>query len=140
MPRGQYNLALVLEQRGRGADARAAYEAEVAKNPKNYGAQFNLAKLLLKDGRLADATARFRAAVEARPEFAEGYLYLAKALLDGGDLPGAQKAAQDGLARKPQPSIAPLGHYVLADVFSRLGRENEAARQVALAKRLEQPR
>ena len=140
VPRGQYNLALVLEQRGRGADARAAYEVEVAKNPKNYGAQFNLAKLLLKDGRLADATARFRAAVEARPEFAEGYLYLAKALLDGDDLPGAQKAAQDGLARKPQPSIAPLGHYVLADVFSRLGRENEAARQVALARRLEQPR
>ncbi len=140
VPRGQYNLALVLEQRGRGADARAAYEAEVAKNPKNYGAQFNLAKLLTKDGRVADATARFRAAVEARPEFAEGYLYLAKSLLDGGDLPGAQKAAQDGLARKPQPSIAPLGHYVLADVFSRLGRENEAARQVALAKRLEQPR
>ncbi len=140
VPRGQYNLALVLEQRGRGAEARAAYEAEVAKNPKNYGAQFNLAKLLTKDGRLGDATARFRAAVDARPEFAEGYLYLAKALLDGGDLPGAQKAAQDGLARKPQPSIAPLGHYVLADVFSRLGRENEAARQVALAKRLEQPR
>ena len=140
VPRGQYNLALVLEQRGRSADARAAYEAEVAKNPKNYGAQFNLAKLLTKDGRLADATARFRAAVEARPEFAEGYLYLAKALLDGGDLPGAQKAAQDGLARKPQPSIAPLGHYVLADVYSRMGRENEAARQVALAKRLEQRR
>ena len=90
MPRGQYNLALVHEQRGNGAAARAAYEAEAAQPiPSNYGAQFNLGKLLLKEGRLAEATARFRAAVEARPEFAEGYLYLAKALLDGGDLPGA---------------------------------------------------
>ena len=53
---------------------------------------------------------------------------------------GAETAAQKGLTRKPQPSIAPLGHYVLADVFSRMGRENEAARQVALAKRLEPPR
>ncbi len=140
VPRGQYNLALVHEQRGRGDAARTAYEAEVGKNPKNYGAHFNLGKLLLKDGRPGDAAVRFRAAVDARPEFAEGYLYLAKALLDSGDLPGAEKAAQNGLARKPQPSMAPLGHYVLADVFSRMGRENEAARHVALAKRLEQQR
>lgn len=140
VPRGQYNLALVAEQRGDAGTARAAYEAEAAANPKNYGAQFNLGKLLMKEGRLPEATVRFRAAVEARPEFAEGYLYLAKALLDGGNLPGAEQAAQNGLARKPQASIAPLGHYVLADVYSRLGRENDAARQVALARRLEQRR
>lgn len=140
VPRGQYNLALVAEQRGDATTARAAYEAEAAANPKNYGAQFNLGKLLLKDGRLPDATARFRAAVEARPEFAEGYLYLAKALLDGGQLPGAEKAARDGLTRKPDPSIAPLGHYVLADIYSRQGRENEAAREVARARALERGR
>ncbi len=136
VPRGSYNLALIHEQRGRGDQARAAYEAEATKNPRNYGAQFNLAKLLVKDGRLPEATARFRAAVEARPEFAEGYLYLAKALLDGGDLRGAEQAARNGLSRSPLPAVAPLGHYVLADVFSRQGREAEAARQVALARRL----
>lgn len=140
VPRGQYNLALVAEQRGNAGAARAAYEAEIAANPRNYGAQFNLGKLLMKEGRLADATSRFRAAVEARPDFAEGYLYLAKALLDTGNLAGAEQAARDGLDRRPTPSIAPLGHYVLADVYSRLGRENEAARQVALARRLEQRR
>ena len=140
VPRGHYNLALVAEQRGDAGMARTAYEAEAAANPKNYGAQFNLGKLLLKDGRLPEATARLRAAVEARPEFAEGYLYLAKALLDGGQLPGAEKAARDGLARKPDPSIAPLGHYVLADVYSRQGRENEAAREVARARALERAR
>ena len=128
------------EQRGDATTARVAYEAEAAANPKNYGAQFNLGKLLLKDGRLPDATARFRAAVDARPEFAEGYLYLAKALLDGGQLPGAEKTARDGLARKPDPSIAPLGHYVLADIYSRQGRENEAAREVARARALERGR
>lgn len=140
VPRGHYNLALVAEQRGDGRAARAAYEAEIAANPKNYGAQFNLGKLLVAEGRLPEATARFKAAVEARPEFAEGYLYLAKALLDAGNLPAAAQAAESGLARKPQPTIAPLGHYVLADVYSRMGRENEAARQVALARRLEQRR
>lgn len=140
VPRGQYNLALVAEQRGNAAGARAAYEAEVAANPKNYGAQFNLAKLLLKEGRLPDATQRFQAAVEARPDFAEGYLYLAKALLDGGRLQAAEAAAREGLTKRPDRGIAPLGHYVLADVYSRMGRENEAAREVARARALERGR
>ena len=140
VPRGQYNLALVAEQRGDASGARAAYEAEVAKNPKNYGAQFNLGKTLLKEGRLPDAIARLRASVEAKPDFAEGYLYLAKALLDAGNLPASMEAAETGLAKKPDPSIAPLGHFVLADVYSRQGKENEAAREVALARRLERRR
>lgn len=140
VPRGRYNLALIAEQRGDVSAARTAYEGETAANPKNYGAQFNLAKILLKDGRVAEAATRFRAAVDARPEFAEGYLYLAKALLDAGNLVAAEKAAKDGLARGPQRAQAPLGHYVLADVYARLGRENEAARQVALARRLESGR
>ena len=38
-------------------------------------------------------------------------------------------AAKTGLAKKPDPSIAPLGHFVLADVYSRQGKENEAARE-----------
>ena len=140
VPRGQYNLALVHEQRGDAAGARAAYEAEVAKNPKNYGAQFNLGKVMLAAGRLPDAIARLRGSVAAKPDFAEGYLYLAKALLDAGNLPAATEAAKQGLALKPERSIAPLGHYVLADIYSRQGRENEAAREVALAQRLERSR
>lgn len=137
VPRGQYNLALVAEQRGNPGAARAAYEAEIAANPKNYGAQFNLGRLRLTEGRLDDAIARFRAAVAARPEFAEGYLYLAKALLDAGQLPEAARTATEGLAKSPARTIAPLGHYVLADIYSRQGRENEAAREVARARALE---
>jgi arylsulfatase A-like enzyme/predicted Zn-dependent protease len=140
VPRGQYNLALVQEQRGNPAGARAAYETEVAINPKNYGAQFNLGRLLAKEGRTADAARRFRASIDARPEFAEGYLYLAKAMLDLGDLQAAEQAAKQGLSRAPERTIAPLGHYVLADVYSRLGRENEAAREVERAKAVERGR
>ncbi|MEZ5292952.1 MAG: sulfatase-like hydrolase/transferase [Vicinamibacterales bacterium] len=140
VPRGQYNLALVAEHRGNSGAARAAYEAEVAENPKNYGAQFNLGKALMKEGRLIDAVARLRASVEAKPDFAEGFLYLSKALLDSGQLEEAAEAARNGLAKTPDRSIAPLGHYVLADVYARQGRENEAAREVALARRLERGR
>ena len=70
----------------------------------------------------------FRAAVEKNPGFGTGYLYLAKALLDANDLTGAEQAAKRGLDSKPDAGMVPLGHYVLADVYSRLGREAEAAR------------
>jgi predicted Zn-dependent protease len=88
-------------------------------------------------GRLPEAVTRFREAVSSNPDFGTGYLYLAKALLDEDDLEGARDAARRGLGSKPEASVAPLGHYVLADVFTRQGRAGEAAREVALARKLE---
>ena len=64
----------------------------------------------------------------------------AKALLDAGNLPASAEAAKTGLAKKPDPSIAPLGHFVLADVYNRQGKKNKAAREVALARRMERQR
>jgi tetratricopeptide (TPR) repeat protein len=132
-----YNLALVHEERGELPKAMAEYEAELQQSPKGYRASFNLGRLLLRAGRTREAVERFRNAVTVSPDFAIGHLYLAKALLDTGDLTGAQAAARQGLAAKPERKSAPLGHYVLADVYTRLGRNREAAREVAAAKKLE---
>ncbi len=132
----RFNLGLVYEEKGQTDQAIASYEGELAQNKKAYRAAFNLAKLLHKAGRLEEATAYFRKTVELAPDFGTGQLYLAKALLDGGDLEGAERWARSGLARKPEPSVAPLGHYVLADVYNRRGRPAEADREVAAAKRV----
>jgi tetratricopeptide (TPR) repeat protein len=75
--------------------------------------------------------------VEKNPEFGTGYLYLAKALLDTGDLKEAERAATKGLALKPDAGMVPLGHYVLADIYSRQGREVDAANHVAAGRRAE---
>jgi arylsulfatase A-like enzyme/Tfp pilus assembly protein PilF len=132
-----FNLGLVHEERGEIDAAIAAYQTELAKNPKAHRAAFNLAKLLQKKGRLAEALAQYRRVVELQPDFGTGQLYLAKALLDSGDLAGAAEWAKKGLAANPDPRIAPLGHYVLADVFNRQGREAEARRATAAAERLQ---
>jgi arylsulfatase A-like enzyme/Tfp pilus assembly protein PilF len=132
-----FNLGLVHEERGEIDQAIAAYEAELAHNAKAHRAAFNLAKLLQKKGRLAEAVAQYRRVVELQPDFGTGQLYLAKALLDSGDLAGAAEWARKGLASKPDPRIAPLGHYVLADVFNLQGREAEARRATAAAERLQ---
>ena len=114
-----------------------SYEAELSTNPKAYRAAFNAAKLLQKTGRAAEAVAHFRKVVEIEPTFGTGQLYLAQALLDTGDLGGAEQWARAGLTNQPEPRMAPLGHYVLADVYERQGRAADARREVAAAKRLE---
>jgi len=139
-PMAHYDLGLIREARGEPANAIGEYEAEIARNPKTYQAHFNLAKLLAAAGRKADAVGHFQRAVDANPQFGSGYLYLAKARLDVDDLDGAEAAAIKGMTLKPDSDIAPLGHYVLADVYSRRGRDKDAAREAAEGQRLEQRR
>ncbi len=132
----QFNLGLVYEDRGQPELAIAAYEKELAANPKAYRAAFNLAKLLQKAGRPREARERFQQVATLAPEFAIGRLYLAKVLLDTGDLAGAEREAKAGLSLSPDPKLAPLGHYVLADVYNRQGREAEARTQQRAGDRL----
>jgi tetratricopeptide (TPR) repeat protein len=133
-----YDLGLVYEARGQWEDAASAYRKEIEVSPKLYQPHFNLAKLLSRAGRHAEAVVHFRQAVALEPAFAEGHLYLAKSLLDTGDLAGAEAEARRGLAAGPGQAAAPLAHYVLADVYSRLGRPRDAAREAAMGQRLEE--
>jgi len=132
-----YNLALAREAAGDVRGAEAEYEAELQRHPKAYRASFNLGKILLRSGRPRDAAARFREAVESNRGFGTGQLYLAKSLLDAGELQAAREWALKGLAAKPDRASAPLGHYVLADVYTRLGRPQDAAREAAAARKRE---
>jgi len=137
LPMANYDLGVLHEARGDAAGAAAAYEAELRVSPRTYQAHFNLAKILSKANRPNDAVKHFQAAVDANPSFGSGYLYLAKALLDAGNLQDSEHAALKGLDSNPEPQTRPLGHYVLADVYARMGRGRDAARHVALGRRLE---
>ena len=136
LPRAHFNLAFAHEARGQIERAVAEYEAELAQTPKAFKAAFNLGKLLMRT-RPEEARTRLRESVDWNPEFGTGYLYLAKSLLDAGELAQAEEAALTGLAKNPEPEQAPFGHYILADIYNRGGRREEAARQLAAARRLE---
>jgi hypothetical protein len=72
------------------------------------------------------------------PAFAEGHLFLAKAYLDQEqNLADAFRLARKGIELEPHGEYAPLGHYIIADVFSRQGRRVEADQEAARGRELE---
>jgi arylsulfatase A-like enzyme/cytochrome c-type biogenesis protein CcmH/NrfG len=136
----RFNLGLVDEGKGEIERAIGEYQTELRIHDRAFRACFNLAKLLEKEGRHEEALARFRRTVELQPTFGTGYLFLAKALLDSGDLVGAEHSARTGLASHPDAEMAPLGHYVLSDLYAREGRSADSQRELAAAQRMERSR
>ena len=128
-----FNLALLFEERGDGSRAIEAYETRLEMAPKDFRSHFNVAKLYGALGDQDRMEASFRAAIGHNDEFAVGYLYLSKVLLDRGELGEAEETALRGLALEPEPEMAPLGHFVLADIYNRQGRTAEAEREVRRA-------
>jgi choline-sulfatase len=134
---GRYNLARIREARGDVRGAEGLYEQEVATYPDNGRAWFNLAQLRRGRGDREGYLSTLRAAIDKAPEFGAPYWYLAREELGAGRLDAARDLAQRGLAAQPVSDVAPLGHYVLADVYNRQGEPSAAAAEVAKARRLE---
>ena len=133
-----FNLALVAESRGDPPEAIRLYKEELELYPESYTVEFNLGLVLGATGDREGEVTAFRRAIEINPEFAEGHFFLAKSLLQsGGSMKEAMELARTGLSLGPSPDMAPMGHYLLADIFTRLGRTEDAQREVASARALE---
>ena len=131
-----FNLALAAEQRGDLQTAIAEYRREIDRHGGSYMAQFNLGKVY---ERLGDAEAQRRAyedAIASNPGFAEGQFFLAKLYLDRRDFSRAASLARHGLEIAPSSRWAPLGHFVLSDVYTGLGEREAAGREAAEGRRL----
>ncbi|HEY1912950.1 MAG TPA: sulfatase-like hydrolase/transferase [Vicinamibacterales bacterium] len=133
-----YNLALLAEQRGDLQGAIAEYKNEIDLHANSYKAAFNLGKLYERVGDKAGQLEAYKQALDMNPSFAEGYLFLAKAYLDAEqNLDEAVRLAGKGIALAHDSEYAPLGYYVIADVYSREGRQVEAEQQAAKGRALE---
>jgi arylsulfatase A-like enzyme/Tfp pilus assembly protein PilF len=137
LPTAHFNLALIHEERNDLPPAISAYEKEIEISPKDYKSHFNLAKLYAKAGNELKTRENFEKAIELNEKFAIGHLYLAKFYLDAGNLEKARELAQKGIDLGPERSMAPLGHFILADVYNREGRFGEAERELRTAQRLQ---
>jgi arylsulfatase A-like enzyme/Tfp pilus assembly protein PilF len=133
-----FNLGVIAEERGDLRAAAAFYRREIDLHPTSYKAAFNLGRIY---GRLGDRAAQadaYRLAIRGNPHFAEGHLFLARLLLETRqDLDEAVRLARAGIELDPESEFAPLGHYILADIYNRQGRAAEAAREAARGRALE---
>jgi len=133
----RFNLARVLELKGDSEAAEELYRQELATYPDHGKARFNLAQILKEKGDRGAYLRELRAAVERAPEFGAAYFFLAREELEAGNLPDAADLAQRGLAVDSASEVAPLGYYVLADVYSRRGQPGRAEAEVQKARLLE---
>ena len=133
----RYNLALIAESEHDAARAVSEYRAEIEAYPDAYKALFNLGRLLGKAGDVAGAVEALRRCVDHQPEWPIGRFYLAQALLQSGELDGATKEARRALELDAKSTYASLGHFVLADVYNRQGRERDAVAELRKGQALE---
>lgn len=134
----RYNLALIAEERNDLQTAEREYLEELKRHPDSYKAAFNLSLLYERAGQRALRIDALRQSIEGNRAFGEGHIFLAKAYVeDGTNLDEAARLARKGLELSPDPAVAPLGHYILADVYNRQGRPREAAVEVARARAAE---
>ncbi len=133
-----FNLALVAEQRSDIRTAEREYVEELKQHPENYKAAFNLSRLYEQVGDREGQIDALKQSIVSNPRFAEGHFFLAKAYLDAGTkLDEAVTLAEKGLQLAPRSEYAPLGHYVLADIYNRQGRAREGAEELARGRALE---
>jgi tetratricopeptide (TPR) repeat protein len=128
-----YNRAELLEKQGRLQEAAEAYKTELENSSFHFKAAFNLSRLYRMMGQVADEEKYLRLTMELNPDFPLSYFYLARLYLNRGrDFEEAVRLTNRGLELRPDPKELPLGYFLLADLYSRLGdqaRSSEYARK-----------
>jgi arylsulfatase A-like enzyme/predicted Zn-dependent protease len=118
----RYNTAQLREKQGRPAEAADLYLQEIADSPKSFKALFNLSRVYRMMGREDEEYDALRKTVEAEPEFPIAYFYLARIeLRRGRDFEQAIALVKKGIELKPAPADLPLGYFLLADLYNRVG-------------------
>ncbi len=117
-----YNRAQVFEKRGRPGEAEAEYLQELEISPKHFKAMYNLSRLYRETGNEAKEYEYLKACMDADPGFPLTYFYLARIYLNRGErLEEAADLVKKGISLKPDKAELPLGYFLLADLYSRLG-------------------
>lgn len=129
----RYNTAQLMEKQDRMAEAMELYKQEIADSPSNFKALFNLARLYRLSGREDEELETLQKAAEVYDNFPLTNFYLARIYLKRGlNYEGAISLVLKGLEMKPDKPDLPLGYFLLADLYNRLGNTSESDRYASL--------
>jgi tetratricopeptide (TPR) repeat protein len=133
-----FNMGLLHEARGEIDLAISEYKKEQEVSPFSGEADFNLGLLYANLKDLNNAIKEFQRCIEKNDKFANAYIFLAKAYMDSGrGLDEAARFAKNGLSLNPDLKSTILGHFILADIYNRLGRYQESQQHVTQARELQ---
>jgi len=118
----QYNRAQLLEKQGKTQEAVEAYRMELEHSPKHFKASYNLSRLYRILGQEEEERKYLEMTKEINPDFPLSYFYLARIdLRRGENYEEAIRLVKKGIELRPEPGELPLGYFLLADLYSRLG-------------------
>ncbi|MCJ7679940.1 MAG: tetratricopeptide repeat protein, partial [Candidatus Aminicenantes bacterium] len=124
LPNLHYNVAQLWEARNDPAAAEKEYRSELENVPHNFRASFNLSRLYRHQNRTAEEQALLEQTMESNPRFPLAYLYLARIYLNRSEkYQEAVDLVLQGIELKPEEKDLPLGYFLLADLYNRLGNK-----------------
>lgn len=135
-PDAHYELGRLLTSLAQDAStrlqARQAFEEELKIDPGNAGAEFQLGELARQDRQWDEAIQHFDRAHRMAPRSSEILLGLAGTYIAQGKFEDARQPLEAAINLDADNSQA---HYMLSSVYRRLGREQDAARELELYNR-----
>jgi tetratricopeptide (TPR) repeat protein len=136
LPDIHYRLGRILLSRQPPAvqEAKKEFEAELAIEPANAAAEFMLGDIARQAQQWDEAIAHFSRAMKMDPGFEEAYLGLGMALNASGKNAEAEGPLESYVKME---AADPAGHYQLSIAYAKLGRKEDAAREMALQQQAE---
>ncbi len=105
----QYNLAALLQTRGRLPEAASAYRSALQADPNSATAHNSLASVLMLEDDLQDAIPELRECLRLDPGYMNAHFNLARALQANGELDAAAAEYSTLLRAKPDDAAAQVG-------------------------------
>jgi len=116
-------------------DAEQEYHAALLENPQNERSILRLAEIDAGKGNIEQSYKEYTKAVELQPADADAKLGLAKTLIEMNQTDKALVLLEDTVKLEPTNAIA---HYRLATLYRKMGRVDDAKREVELYKRFKE--
>jgi tetratricopeptide (TPR) repeat protein len=117
-----YRLAWIAEKQGRLREAEAEYQKEIEITPGHFKALYNLAHVYQMTGELDKERETLEKCLDADPKFPLTYFYLARLYFVRGErTQEAIDLVKKGIDLKPDKAALPVGYFLLADLYNRVG-------------------
>jgi tetratricopeptide (TPR) repeat protein len=136
LPDIHYRLGRILLSKQPPAvdEAKKEFDAELAIDPANAAAEFMLGDIARQAQQWDEAIANFSRAMKMDPGFEEAYLGLGMALNASGKYLDAMGPLESYVKME---AADPAGHYQLSIAYAKLGRKEDAAREMGLQREAE---